>query len=110
MRRFINNWLRGMLVVCIISSLSFAYTTISTSPVSGTLTVGTYYVQESIWVNSGTTLTLEAGVILKFAEGKQLNIQGTLDVNGSSGSKVYFTSMNDNSIGETISGSTGNPQ
>lgn len=110
MRRFINNWLRGMLVVCIISSLSFAYTTISTSPVSGTLTVGTYYVQESIWVNSGTTLTLEAGVILKFAEGKQLNIQGTLDVNGSSGSKVYFTSMNDNSIGETISGSDGNPQ
>jgi len=98
-----------MMLLLLVNSVSFAYTTI-TGNVSGTKSAGTYYVEGSLYVGSESTLTLEAGAVLKFAAGTQLNVQGTLDVNGSSGSKVYFTSMNDNSIGETISGSTGNPQ
>ena len=47
-------------------------------------------------VNDGTTLTVEAGVVVKFNPNLQLMVYGTLDVNGADGNNVVFTSRDDN--------------
>ena len=58
------------------------------------------YILDNITINSGKTLTVNAGSIIKFgASSKRLSVNGTLDVNGSSGNEVYFTSLKDDSVG-----------
>jgi hypothetical protein len=105
MRRFFSKGLS------VFSSLLHAYTIIPAGSVMvGPKPAGTYYVEGNVTVPPGEILILEGGVILKFAEGSGLNVQGFLDINIIMGGQVYFTSIHDNSIGETISGSTGNPQ
>lgn len=86
------------------------YTTVSGSISSDTTwPAGTYYVSSSVSVTSGT-LTIAAGAVVKFASGTDLSISGgAIDINGSSGNPAYFTSANDDTIGETIAGSTGSP-
>ena len=84
-------------------------------PESGTLSSNTtwttgancVYEIESLEIPSGKTLTIDPGVIVKTNSGSiEVDSGGTLDVSGSSGSPVSFTSMNDNSIGlDTGSGS-----
>ena len=53
-----------------------------------------YILDGSAYVNSGVTLTIDAGVTVKFAGGhlSQFTINGTLDANGTSGSHVTLTS------------------
>jgi len=60
-----------------------------------------YVIDSPIDVNSGKTLIIEAGTIIKPASSSfnPLTVYGTLDVQGTSGSKVYFTSLNDDTIG-----------
>lgn len=68
----------------------------------------TYLVQNSPAVNSGVTLTIASGTIVKFSS-STLQINGTLNASGDPGSLSYFTSANDNSVGSTTPSSTGNP-
>ncbi|MCF7793813.1 MAG: right-handed parallel beta-helix repeat-containing protein [Candidatus Cloacimonetes bacterium] len=86
-----------------------AYTTISGDMSGETLAAGTYFVDDHIFVNAGTTLTIDPGAILKFATGKRLYVEGTLNAIGLSTTYIVFTSQNDDIVGETIVGSTGNP-
>lgn len=86
------------------------YTTVSGTIGSDTTwNAGTYYISSTVTVSSGVTLTIAAGQIIKGASGASLTIAGTLTVNGTSASPVYFTSMNDDSVGDSITGSTGTP-
>lgn len=50
-------------------------------------------------VGSGTTLTLNPGTILKFEKDGMLKVDGTLVAKGIPTNKVYFTSVNDDSVG-----------
>lgn len=59
-----------------------------------------YIVQGTLTVNSGVTLTIEPGVVVKFqSTTSSLVVNGTLQVNGTSTTNVYFTSFKDDSIG-----------
>ncbi|MBL7102964.1 MAG: hypothetical protein ISS18_01420, partial [Bacteroidales bacterium] len=87
-----------------------AYTTVS-GDVSGLTWLNeTIYVSGDIYVNDGAQLQLFSGAVVKFAEGTGLTVYGYLDANATWANFVKFTSKNDNSLGETITGSTGNPQ
>lgn len=82
--------------------------TISTST---TLTSANVYIIEGATISSGTVITVQSGTVVKFIPGANLDIAagGNLVINGTSTSKVYLTSLNDNSVGGTIASSTGNP-
>jgi parallel beta-helix repeat protein len=88
------------------------------TPVSGDITVDTtwaaanspYYVTGIIAVNSGVTLAIEPGTVVKFAQGIDItgiNVSGNLVANGASGT-IYFTDSRDGTTpdGMTIGGST----
>lgn len=61
--------------------------------VSGNWTTGfVYYVVDNITVPTGQTLTIDAGVRVKFAKGKSMTCNGKLIVNGTSAKPVLFTS------------------
>ena len=71
----------------------------------------TYYVSSNIAVDR-VTLIIQEGTVIKFASGLSIQLmfdQSGLDVNGTATSSVVFTSMNDDSHVETITGSSGNP-
>ena len=87
--------------------LAQGYTTVSSNiSTNTTWTAGTYYISTSINVNNGVILTINSGVVVKFAHDARLLVAGTLDVNGSdlSSNAVVFTSIDDNTYGETIAG------
>ncbi|MBN3035067.1 MAG: right-handed parallel beta-helix repeat-containing protein, partial [Bacteroidales bacterium] len=69
----------------------------------------TYYVNGNLTVDAGTTFEIQAGTRVKFAPGTSLNVYGTIIANGNSTSNIIFTSMDDDSVGEIIPGSDGNP-
>jgi len=86
-------------------------------PVSGTLTADTtwesgvvYRVVGDVTVSAGVTLTIEPGAIVKFAYTssstvkKRLIVSGDLQLGGSPGNPVYFTSDRDDSIGGDTNG------
>jgi len=85
------------------------YTTISSGYVAGTWTIGTYYIAGDITVADDATLSIDAGCVIKFSPGAQLWVSGTLDVNGEMGNEIIFTSRDDDTYGQTISGSDGVP-
>ncbi len=61
-----------------------------------------YVISGSLNVSNGTTLTIEAGVILKFEMYTNLTIDGILDLQGTLESPVVFTSIrDDNYAGDT---------
>lgn len=102
--------------ILVLSSISvvFAYTEVSANISENTTwTAGTYYITTAIAIQHPYALTIEPGVVVKFASGTYIipntvNLT-TLDANGTSANPIYFTSMNDNTVGETISGSSGSP-
>ncbi|MCD4695781.1 MAG: hypothetical protein K8S16_06025, partial [Bacteroidales bacterium] len=87
-----------------------AYVTVSGDVSGQNWTNQTYYVSGNIYVNDDATLSIASGAVIKFLAGTGLTVNGTLDVNGTLANYVKFTSINDNSLGETIPGSSGNPQ
>ena len=60
-----------------------------------------YVVSNDVTVESGATLTIQPGAILKFASGKSLTVNsgGTLNAQGSRALPVVFTSLKDDSVG-----------
>ncbi len=98
-------------IFLIASANSFAYITVyGNMTTNQTWTSGnTYYVVSDVVVDSGVTLTIEQNVVVKFVQYADVQVYGALVVNGVSGGQVFFTSKNDNAVGETISSSSGNP-
>ena len=66
-----------------------------------------YVVYQDVLVDIGTTLTIEAGTIIKLESGRNINIFGNLIVQGTEVEKVYFTSLYDDSIGGDTDGDGG---
>lgn len=60
---------------------------------------GLPYVISGLLIENGSTLTLEPGVIIKFEGGSSLEVNGILNVEGTPGNPVYFTSIKDDSVG-----------
>lgn len=85
----------------------FAYTTVTSLSSNTTWNSGTYYISSS-FEDSTHSLTINAGVVVKFNTGVYLKV-AAFTVNGTAASPVYFTSKNDNTVGENISGSSGTP-
>ncbi|MCR9246301.1 MAG: right-handed parallel beta-helix repeat-containing protein [bacterium] len=85
-----------LLAGSVLSNLA-AQTPIS-GPLSGTLSAGVY-TATNINVASGQTLTLSAGVIIKFVGARQFVIDGTLICNGVAANPVIFTDDADDSAG-----------
>jgi archaellum component FlaF (FlaF/FlaG flagellin family) len=69
----------------------------------------TYFISGS--VNASGTTTFEGGTVLKYTNNASLNFGGSSSINclSSAYRPIIFTAIDDNSVGETISGSTGNP-
>ena len=66
----------------------------------GPLLSGTVYHTGGFTVPAGQTLTVQPGAIVKFTStGASLTVNGTLDVNGISGSPAIFTSIEDDAAG-----------
>src|ERR1039457_3484606 len=69
-----------------------------------TLAGSPYYINGNITVDSSATLTINSGVVVKFAPNVGLWIYGTLNASGTSGNKIYFTDYRDDSVGGDING------
>ena len=70
----------------------------------------TYYISGNVYL-SGTS-TFEGGAVIKYANSSsaiQFQSGSAMNCQGAAYRPIVMTSMNDNSVGETISGSTGNP-
>ena len=67
----------------------------------------TYYLSSTITLNG--VITFEGGAVLKYDSGASLVFDGAINWLGSAYRPVVLTAKDDNSVGETISGSTGNP-
>ena len=78
-------------------------TVITTSPCNTTwdLTGSPYYIQNNVTLASGCRLQIDPYVIVKFNANKNLTVGSgaTLDVYGQAGQEVYFTSVNDDTVG-----------
>lgn len=66
---------------------------------SNTTWNGRYIALNNITINSGVTLSINSGSIISFASGVSLTSNGVLNVNGTSGSPVTFTSVSGTSPG-----------
>ena len=69
----------------------------------------THYVTANVTVSDGQVLTIMPGTVVKFAPNTQLLVYGTLKASGTAVNSIVFTSRDDNSLGETVSGSDGTP-
>jgi len=91
-------------------ALSHALTTVNGNVSNQTwVNTQTYYVSGSIWVDNGSTLTIQPGTVVKFAPNTNFMVYGTLIADGTSGSNIIFTSRDDNTVGETAPGSDAIP-
>ncbi len=57
--------------------------------------------ESNFTVDAGATLTIEAGVVVKFDYSQSINILGKLITNGTPNEKIYFTSIDDDTGGDT---------
>ena len=80
------------------------YATIEVGGTIGQDTIWTsddvYLVTSNITVSAGITLTIEAGTVVKFNSGRQLNVSsGALVAKGAAGNEIVFTSYRDDEYG-----------
>jgi len=57
------------------------------------------YLINGITINSGTTITIPAGTVIKTQSGQGIVVNGKLTVSGTSGNRVVFTDYRDDSYG-----------
>lgn len=97
-----------VLVFCVLTSSIQAYTTLS-----GRLTNyvfrgdTTYYISGKVMLYG--TPVFEAGTVIKYTNKVATTFTGSPVLLGTAYRPVIFTAKDDNSVGETIFGSTGNP-
>lgn len=104
---------RSVPLLCLILSFTLcAQPGFSQSDHSGTITSDetwpgaghVHVLQGDVTVNSGVTLTLEPGAIIKVNGRYSLNVNGSLSAEGSPGSPIVFTSYKDDSVGGDSNG------
>ena len=73
---------------------------------------GTIYISSTVTIESGHTVTIAPGTIIKFAHSSSLvvNASGNLVADAGFGAAIIFTSMDDNTVGDTIYGSDAIPE
>ncbi len=94
------------------SGEEWSFISIPVTYVSGTISSDTtwtyanspYIVDGNISVNTGVTLTIEPGVVLKFKQNNILTVNGTLNAIGTATEPIYFTDLRDDSIGGDTNG------
>ncbi len=81
------------------------YMRITSAGVSGALAIapqsilnGALVVQDTIGIPQGASLTLQAGVVVKWPAAYQMTVDGTLTCNGTSANPVVFTDFSDDSV------------
>jgi RHS repeat-associated protein len=80
-------------------------TTTYTSNTTWTVANSPYVLDGNVTVASGVTLTINPGVIVKFnGTLRELRVNGTLSAVGTSGSRIVFTSCQDDSAGGDTNG------
>ncbi|MEM9518908.1 MAG: PKD domain-containing protein, partial [Actinomycetota bacterium] len=79
-------------------------TTITSDTVLSERDVAGYLVPRELNVAFGATLTLEAGVVIKFAEDAQFDVSGSLVALGSVDRPVVLTALADDSVGGDTNG------
>jgi hypothetical protein len=89
-----------------INGLGYAGGTIESNTVWN-VTDTSYYITNDIYVGTGITLAINPGVIIKFEIGRDLTIDGALQVQGTTDSPVYFTSIRDDVVGGDTNGDGG---
>lgn len=104
----IGRALRAALILGASTGLASAQTPLSgalSDSTTGPLQSGVvYHVTGNISVNSGSTLTIEPGAIVKFEFDRQFTITGTLLCNGTGPDSVIFTDIRDDSAGGDTNG------
>ena len=88
------------------SGMNLPVTTVADNITSSTTweSGNVYHVTTDIAVNSGITLTVEGGTIVKFASGVSMTVNGSLISNGTAGALVTFTSDRDDAAGGDSNG------
>ncbi len=59
----------------------------------------TYYLESTCTVNSGTTITIPAGVVFKLGQINAFNVNGRLNILGTAANPVIFTHLYDDEVG-----------
>jgi len=86
------------------NAVTYVSGTISTDT-TWTLANSPYVVNSTVTVATGVTLTIQPGVVVKFASaGISLNISGTLSADGTPGQPIVFTSLRDDTYGGDTNG------
>ena len=109
-RRQMAGCLTIPIFIFLFSSMALAYTEVPSGTIgNATWGPGTVYATGSIVVGSGATLTIQSGTVVKFAASARLTVYGTLSADGTVADDIVFTSRDDDTYGDKISGSDESP-
>lgn len=80
------------ILCCLFTSGLFAQTQITSPTVSGTWTLSgsPYIINNAISINNGTSLSIQAGVVVKFKSGTKLIVNGSLSAIGTASQYISF--------------------